>query len=120
MYPPVNEEDTVEVISPTFMFTGYQSDFQNIYQNLNFKYNQQPDEEWIMAKQEVDTVSTAAIKFERNIVPKVTGMGLKDAIYLLENAGLSVVATGKGKVRKQSLDAGTGFNKGDKIYLELN
>ena len=38
-----------------------------------------------------------------NIIPDVHGLGLKDAIYLLENFGLKVMAAGKGKVMYQSL-----------------
>lgn len=55
-----------------------------------------------------------------NIVPNVLGMGLKDAVYLAENMGLIVTATGRGKVINQSLVAGTPFAKGQKILLVLN
>lgn len=40
-------------------------------------------------------------------IPSVVGMGLKDAIYLLENRGCKVRAEGVGKVRRQSLPPGT-------------
>lgn len=40
-------------------------------------------------------------------VPSVIGMGLKDAIYLLENRGCRVRVEGVGKVRRQSLAVGT-------------
>ena len=42
-----------------------------------------------------------------NNIPSVIGMGLKDAIYLLENRGCKVRVEGVGKVRRQSLDPGT-------------
>ncbi len=57
---------------------------------------------------------------EKNKVPDVTGMGLKDAIYLLENRGLKVLASGKGKVIYQSLTQNIDFNKGQLIKIELN
>ncbi len=56
----------------------------------------------------------------KNIVPNVTGMGLKDAIYLLENKGLKISLQGKGKVFSQSIVAGTNYTKGTKINLFLN
>ncbi len=31
-------------------------------------------------------------------MPNVVGLGLKDAVYLLENLGLKVIASGRGKV----------------------
>ena len=53
-------------------------------------------------------------------VPDVTGMGLKDAIYLLEGQGLQVQIAGKGKVRQQSLPAGAAVVKGQNITLQLS
>jgi cell division protein FtsI (penicillin-binding protein 3) len=54
------------------------------------------------------------------ITPTVIGMGLKDAVYLLENKGLKVVATGRGRVFNQSLLAGTIFKKGQTVTISLN
>jgi len=54
------------------------------------------------------------------ITPSVIGMGLKDAVYLMENKGLRVIASGKGRVLNQSLLAGTTFKKGQTITLLLN
>jgi cell division protein FtsI (penicillin-binding protein 3) len=45
---------------------------------------------------------------------------LKDAIYLMENKGLKVMATGRGRVLSQSLPAGAAFKKGQTIALFLN
>lgn len=55
-----------------------------------------------------------------NITPDVHGLGLKDAVYLLENFGFRVAAGGKGKVIYQSLTAGSNFNKGQLINIQLN
>lgn len=54
-----------------------------------------------------------------NIVPSVEGMGLKDALYLLEDMGLRVLFSGKGRVKSQSLPAGQKFSKGQTITLAL-
>ena len=56
----------------------------------------------------------------RKKIPDVTGLGLKDAVYLLENMGLKVMVSGKGKVVYQSLAQNTDFNKGQSIKLQLN
>ena len=53
-------------------------------------------------------------------VPDVTGLGLKDAVYLLENMGLKVIASGRGKVSHQSLAENVNFVKGQSINIELN
>ena len=52
-------------------------------------------------------------------VPSVQGMGLRDALFLLENKGLKVSARGRGKVLAQSLPPGTSVKKGQVIYLQL-
>ena len=53
-------------------------------------------------------------------MPKVVGLGLKDAVYMLENYGLKVTAGGRGKVIYQSLPEGTTFTKGETINIQLN
>jgi cell division protein FtsI (penicillin-binding protein 3) len=55
-----------------------------------------------------------------NRIPDMRGMGLKDAIYLLENMNVKVVARGKGKVKTQSIIAGSSFTKNQTIVLDLN
>jgi len=56
----------------------------------------------------------------RNIVPDVTGMGVKDAVYMLETNGLQVTVKGKGKVKEQSITPGTEIVKGQAIILQLS
>ena len=53
------------------------------------------------------------------MVPDVVGMGLIDAVYVLEKLGLLVQPVGSGIVRKQSVKAGYRINKGQKIILQL-
>ncbi|MEO6949296.1 MAG: penicillin-binding protein [Ginsengibacter sp.] len=56
----------------------------------------------------------------KNVVPDVTGLGMKDALYLLENKGLKVKASGRGKVIYQSLAGNTNFSHGQTIQIQLN
>jgi cell division protein FtsI (penicillin-binding protein 3) len=71
----------------------------------------------------VDTVNkklqTSELSLKKGIVPDVTGMGLRDAIFLLENRGLKVSYSGIGTVVKQSPEQGAAYNPGQKIYLTL-
>lgn len=53
-------------------------------------------------------------------VPDVNGLGLKDAVYLLEKEGLQVTVRGKGKVQMQSIAPGTKIVKGQSITLQLS
>ena len=52
-------------------------------------------------------------------VPDVLGMGLRDAIYLLESHGFRVRVEGRGTVRNQSISAGSNYNRGDEITIKL-
>lgn len=48
-----------------------------------------------------------AVNITEGLVPDVRGMGLTDALYLLESAGMRVTHTGSGRVKTQSILAGT-------------
>lgn len=56
----------------------------------------------------------------RGLVPDVTGMGLKDAVYLLENEGLQVQIQGSGTVQSQSIAPGNRAARGLTIVLQLS
>lgn len=51
-------------------------------------------------------------QYGKAIVPDVTGMGARDAIYNMESRGIKTQITGRGKVVKQSLVPGTVIKKG--------
>lgn len=53
-------------------------------------------------------------------LPNVNGMGLKDAVNLLENMGLKVAINGRGRVVNQSITAGSPIKKGQTISIILN
>lgn len=55
----------------------------------------------------------------RGSMPDVSGMGLKDAIFLLEQQGLNVLVNGKGMVVRQSIPAGTWVTKGTPVVIDL-
>jgi len=65
-------------------------------------------------------VSIKSRNFQQDKMPDVSGMGIKDALYLLENLGLLVETKGFGKVSFQSLPAGSKLVKGQKITLNLS
>jgi len=54
-----------------------------------------------------------------NITPDVTGMGARDAVFILESRGLKVTLNGRGKVISQSYPLGKVIIKGSRCHLEL-
>ena len=55
----------------------------------------------------------------KKLVPNVVGLGLRDAMYLLENAKINVKVTGVGKVLSQSVRPGRSVNDNPSIQLIL-
>ena len=52
-------------------------------------------------------------------VPRVVGMGAKDALYLLQRQGLTVSLQGVGSVKRQSVPPGSTARRGQRIELQL-
>ncbi len=55
----------------------------------------------------------------KGAVPDVTGMGLRDAVYLLEKQGLQVQIQGSGTVQSQSVLPGTPVVRRQMVVLQL-
>lgn len=68
-----------------------------------------------------DTLHNVNIKTIDNnaLMPNVVGMGLKDALYILESRGLKVKFSGLGTVRSQSIRAGERIAAGGSVTITL-
>ena len=64
-------------------------------------------------------VMATPAKTAKGTVPSVLGLGLRDAIKVLETEGYEVSIKGMGCVAGQVPSPGTKAGKGDKIYLTL-
>jgi len=101
---------------------GHVEDANNVL--ANFDINRVvTDEQWMVASTTKTQVSLEVRKIERDLrngnMPDLRGMGIQDAIYLLESFGLVVEITGSGSVQSQSISKGNKFFKGSLIKLEL-
>ncbi len=76
--------------------------------------------EWVITASADSTIVIKNLTVHDNMVPNVVEMGLKDAVYLLESAGLKVKVKGWGKVRSQSINPGTIIVIGQQISLEMS
>lgn len=81
-------------------------------------YRGAAESEWVYLKLKKDSLEGLPFFNSEEKVPDVRGMALKDAVYLLENAGLKVQFAGLGKVESQSLRPGTRI-EGQVISLKL-
>ena len=65
-------------------------------------------------------MSLEELQVPGDLVPNVTGMGVRDAVYMLESMGIKTQIIGKGIVSSQSIRAGTKIVNGMKIILNLS
>ncbi|MFT6035915.1 MAG: cell division protein FtsI (penicillin-binding protein 3), partial [Marivirga sp.] len=79
------------------------------------------DVEWVRADIDNNSIEWKANEKQAGLVPNVQGMTLRDALYLLENAGLQVVVKGHtGRVNTQSQTPGIRALKGSTIKIEVS
>lgn len=98
---------------------GYHEDFNTILDYLNINYKDESNTPFSVLDPSANAVILEEKKIRNTLVPDVRGMGARDAVYLMEYAGLSVKINGVGKVRQQSVPPGT-TARGNRVVLYLN
>ena len=98
---------------------GNKEDLQKVLAGLKLPYETQTKADFaaIIATQ-TDSLKIRRRTIDDKTVPNVEGMGLRDALYLLENRGLRVEVKGYGKVVLQSIKPGTKA-RGQNIKITL-
>jgi cell division protein FtsI (penicillin-binding protein 3) len=89
------------------------------YMQLPYRNETSSKAEWAYLQAKEDTLFVKPKAMKENVVPSVVGMGLRDALYALENRGLRVRVNGVGKVSTQSILPGTKAH-GQTVDLKLN
>jgi cell division protein FtsI (penicillin-binding protein 3) len=112
-----------KVDSSLYNYFGMKNELSSIFTSLSLPYSDAGNSGYWRSAQIKNNTGVLNTTFNVTtgfVTPNVVGMGLKDAVYLLENMGLKVTATGRGRVMNQSLLAGTNFNKNQNIAIILN
>jgi cell division protein FtsI (penicillin-binding protein 3) len=120
---PMNERGK-PVPSPALLpdDVGYKTDLLKMLQNVGLRHEiyGNKEDEWAFLRARSDTLNVLPRQTMTNkMVPSVVGMGLKDALYILENRGLRVNFSGHGKVVTQSLTPGSA-TVGQTISIKLD
>jgi cell division protein FtsI (penicillin-binding protein 3) len=122
LYPVLNAEDAVafEAKQLPDKDAGYRTDIQYIMSELGLDYYNRADGDWaVLRSAEPDSLKLMKRIVEEKQVPNVIGMGLRDALFILENKGLKVqFGGGYGKVVTQSITPGTRV-AGQTVWLRL-
>ncbi|MGC4021355.1 MAG: penicillin-binding transpeptidase domain-containing protein [Cyclobacteriaceae bacterium] len=120
LHAPMEQKAVTELgVFPTLR-SGKQEEIVMLSNELGVSNHSTTDEEWVKSTKNANAIVWKKNEIIKGLVPDVTGMTFRDAIYILEKSGLRVYYTGKGRVNEQSLRAGTKINKGTRISLKLS
>jgi len=101
--------------------TGNRGELRYVLKELDIPIEQKNvRSEWVGTEKTDKVVEFSNRNIVNGLVPNVVSMGVKDAVYLLENAGLRVRVLGRGSVRNQSIPPGSRARAGDQIILEMS
>jgi cell division protein FtsI (penicillin-binding protein 3) len=115
------ETDNMLIADLPYSKNGNREELKNVFRDLNIEVRDaNADNDWVTTTKMEDHIELNSRKIIQNLVPNVISMGAKDAVYLLENAGLRVVLIGRGSVKSQSIPPGTLIRKGQEIILEMS
>jgi cell division protein FtsI (penicillin-binding protein 3) len=110
--------DTTKIFYPATK-DGNLTDLTYLLENLEIPYKVNVQNEWGRSQVSKKDLVLNGQDLRSDIVPNVVGMGAKDAVFLLENRGLTVDLNGFGTVISQSISPGSNAKKGAKITLKL-
>ncbi|GAB3645558.1 penicillin-binding protein [Echinicola sediminis] len=102
-----------------YIQAGKADELQMICNRFGLSNHYDGAERWVKSSVVHRSIAWKANKVDAPLVPDVSGMTLKDALYVLENKGLRVSYSGNGRVRRQSIRAGSNVPKGGSISIEL-
>ena len=107
--------------SSGFFYAGNAQDIKNVYSTLGMNFlDSVAQSNWVSVYADNFQTVMKSANVRQQVMPNVRGMGLKDAVYLLENMGLKVAIRGRGKITMQSVAPGTSLAKGITVILELS
>lgn len=113
--------DSLAVMLPAVK-GGEQRAVENVLKRFDVNYEKEDlEDSWVLVakEEETDQVKLSELSIHEGLVPRVVGMGAKDAVYLLEKAGLRVSLSGMGKVVSQNIPPGHKVSKGQTISITL-
>lgn len=99
--------------------TGSYYDIAYLLKNSKIRFEHPAETDYIKIQTEDSTTVVKPLVISGKNMPELIGMGARDAVYLLESAGVKVKVVGKGKVRKQSINPGATIKRGSLCVIEL-
>jgi cell division protein FtsI (penicillin-binding protein 3) len=98
---------------------GYAPDLLTLYDALDIHVKEEGKAEWVLSSRAEEEIVLRPRNVDFSVVPNVRGMGIRDALYVLENSGLNVGVSGAGMVTRQTIEPGRRVSRGSYIHIEL-
>jgi cell division protein FtsI (penicillin-binding protein 3) len=121
---PINHRNDLLTKAPE-VITSKPADIDNVTKTLGLPARIDQNAAYVARSKKdsthlVLTANNIEGQLKKGIMPNLYGLSAKDALYLLENNGIYVRLQGFGSVRKQSIEAGQRFSRGNRIILTLS
>ena len=119
-----NKEATHEKLqldSTINAYAGYTEDVREVLNGMQVGYKVgEGQHAWSVVYTNPSKHLLKPVSFAKKEMPDVRNMTLKDALYVLENMGIKVLAKGRGKVMVQDVLPGTRLEKNQSVTLVMN
>lgn len=102
-----------------FIKAGRTEEIHQILEELGYSSESAQTQEWVKTTASDQKIQWNANDVDQETIPDVAGLSLRDALFILENKGLKVDYSGKGRVKEQSILPGTKINQNTTINLVL-
>ncbi|MDX2191042.1 MAG: penicillin-binding protein [Bacteroidota bacterium] len=119
MHKLLKEPEQPKMFDFPVVRAGFGEDIKKLCNEFGISNHSSTEEEWVAANIHNNAIIWRGRKMIQNLMPDVTGMTIKDALYILENKGIKVKYSGLGRVSAQSIQPGVRINKGNIVYLKL-
>jgi cell division protein FtsI (penicillin-binding protein 3) len=104
-----------------FAYAGYTTDVRKVFQQVGVKpLDSTRKNNWSLVFSDNYRLVIKPIRVSKNIMPDLSHMTLKDALYEMENRSLKVVVKGRGKVVAQDIAPGSTISKNQTVTVLLN
>jgi cell division protein FtsI (penicillin-binding protein 3) len=116
-YPEEKKETKAVLLTSA---KGYYYDLKTTFSGLRYPTgNIQPGSDWSVVYSNENRLQFEPLVFAPDTIADLTGLCLKDALFITEQQGLVPIIRGKGHVSGQSIQAGSPVTRGQEIILQL-
>ena len=100
--------------------SGSTKELFTVFKTLNIATIEESNGDYVNTATGKDNVTLSNRTITPGTVPNVVGMGLQDALFLLESEGIKVQILGVGTVKRQSVAPGASSKSNKYITIELS